>query len=682
MKTLSSILRAIPPWKYALAVVPSLFILMVTSDLADYSVSKFKGQEKPSSQQQREVASSNEADVKEDNTDAEVKVEVTEKDQSSGSDAVSDASEQNTASESQSTTDNSGSKEQEIDKAVTTESEVKSDESIPQTSDQASESEGESVPEKQITDTEIKVEVTEKDQSSGSDAVSDASEQNTGSESQSTTDNSGSKEQEIDKAVTTESEVKTDKGTAQIKDQASESEGESVPEKQITDAEIKVEVTEDSQISETESNSNSGDSSILIDTQGQSTTDISGSEEQEIDKTVTTESEVKTDKGTAQKNDQASESEGESVTEKENIDTEIKVEVTENDQSSDSDTVSDTSEQASPSQKENVAGNPLLSDGESKELKIENKDDLDSIITGLKASLEDMNGLRNKIERGLDDESSDLNAIKDLKNVDYVELKELLSEYTAKIESIENLLDSEDGLSFLSEEEKKDLVSKIDELKSALNNSVPEGIMATLSESLESSLIAKAKDEKITIDELNLNLCRQKREISDLSTTLKILQKEHAKVLAEVKKKEEEEKKEEDDDEKNEEEDDDDEKAQLERLNDNLELFTFAILNQNQTAQKQSFFNAPAMPGLTSQSNPMGLDMNFLLMSKWLSQNNAFGPGTNIHYAPVYHQERINYDGGIPSSMLPYLNNRLPNGVGPGFPFGRGNGMQNTIPAY
>ena len=112
-----------------------------------------------------------------------------------------------------------------------------------------------------------------------------------------------------------------------------------------------------------------------------------------------------------------------------------------------------------------------------------------------------------------------------------------------------------------------------------------------------------------------------------------------------------------------------------------------------------AFFAQTQPVGLQSEQNPLGLDMNFLMMTNMLANTNGFGPRASINYAPVYNQQRTYY--GMPNfshvgrdnmmnntSLMPgNMNNdeRFLQGIQAGFRsptepiFDRGNGLQGAF---
>lgn len=183
-------------------------------------------------------------------------------------------------------------------------------------------------------------------------------------------------------------------------------------------------------------------------------------------------------------------------------------------------------------------------------------------------------------------------------------------------------------------------------------------ISGDVKENIKKALEEKAIAQSNLIEDLSESVCRQNRELSSLTTKIEDLLEKQEKVFAKVEEEEE-------------------AKSQNQLAVDpNLLYQAFASAF---TMPAQSFFEAPQPMGLASEANPMGLDMNFLLMTQMLSQSSGFGPRSNVHYAPVYNQQRTYY--GMPQMYNDGSFNQEsmatpPKGaLFPGFNFSRSNGL-------
>lgn len=254
------------------------------------------------------------------------------------------------------------------------------------------------------------------------------------------------------------------------------------------------------------------------------------------------------------------------------------------------------------------------------------------------------------------------------------DLKGLISARDKDILSLEKKIkahkkDHKKVSDFLSEKVKNDQEEKIlGDLKniSSILDKVQgielEVLAGDLKDSITSALEDKAIAQNEIIENLSESVCKQNRELSSLTTKIEDLLEKQEKVFAKV--------------EENEKEQTPNESL---GMDPNLLFQAFASAF---AMPPQNFFSAPQYTGLASESNPMGLDMNFLMMTQMLSQSSGFGPRSNIHYAPVYNQQRtyngmpqmFNHDSFNREGMLP------PKGaLFPGFNFSRGNGLVEEI---
>ena len=209
-------------------------------------------------------------------------------------------------------------------------------------------------------------------------------------------------------------------------------------------------------------------------------------------------------------------------------------------------------------------------------------------------------------------------------------------------------------------------VTKVEELEVSK-------LMNKLNETIQREAEKKTAAQEQALKELSANICEQNRELSSLTASIKDLIKDKEDVVDEVE----------------------------EREGPSIEetLAMFSAFSMPYQMSPSAFFAQSQPVGLQSQENPLGLDMNFLMMTNMLANTNGFGPRASINYAPVYNQQRTYY--GMPqfshigndnmmnsTSLMPErMNNdqRFLQGIRAGFQsptqpiFARGNGLQGAF---
>lgn len=214
-------------------------------------------------------------------------------------------------------------------------------------------------------------------------------------------------------------------------------------------------------------------------------------------------------------------------------------------------------------------------------------------------------------------------------------------------------------------------VTKVEELEISK-------LMNKLNEKIQREAEKKTAAQEEALKELSANICEQNRELSSLTSSIKELIKDKEDVVDEV--------------------------EEREGLSVEDALAMFSSFSMPYQMNPSDFFAQTQPIGLQSQQNPLGLDMNFLMMTNMLANTNGFGPRASINYAPVYNQQRSYYGmpqfshhGGFNLEGDNLLNstNMMPNarntnemflqGVQAGFHspsqpiFDRGNGLQGAF---
>lgn len=223
-----------------------------------------------------------------------------------------------------------------------------------------------------------------------------------------------------------------------------------------------------------------------------------------------------------------------------------------------------------------------------------------------------------------DKEDVSLAELVELKNNDLKEVKELYSSLnTFKIEQFLDEAGEDDAVKALS-----DRVIAAKELANLEENFQR---FSAIEERIKKMVEEQTVAQQQTLDDLSTNICEQNRTLSSLTSKIEELLKDKKKVVDAA-----------DEDEKEDEEKDDEAQARFER-----QMALMKAFSSNFTMSPSAFFNSAAPIGLQSETNPLGVDMNFMMMANMLTGSNGFGPRANINYAPVYNQQRSYF--GMPS---------------------------------
>lgn len=219
-----------------------------------------------------------------------------------------------------------------------------------------------------------------------------------------------------------------------------------------------------------------------------------------------------------------------------------------------------------------------------------------------------------------DKEGVSLAELVELKNNDLKEIKELYSSVnTFNLEQFLNEAGEDDAVKALSE--------RVIAAKELANVEENYQKFSAIEERIKKMVEEQTVAQQQTLDDLSTNICEQNRTLSSLTSKIEELLKDKKKVVDAA---------DEDEDEKEEDEEKDDEaQARFER-----QMALMKAFSSNFMMSPSAFFNASAPVGLQSESNPLGVDMNFMMMANMLTGSNGFGPRANINYAPVYNQQR------------------------------------------
>jgi len=245
-----------------------------------------------------------------------------------------------------------------------------------------------------------------------------------------------------------------------------------------------------------------------------------------------------------------------------------------------------------------------------------------SEVEQLKESAESMKSDRDEIKAYLEGEKSEqkLESLLSLRDDKFKNIRETVLKNRKVRKAIKVFIDENQGE--IKEEVQKGLQGYLD----GLNSSELVEISLKLENSIEKALERKAVAQEKQLDELSASICEQNRTLSSLTSKIESLIQDKKNVISEVK---------------------DNTATSVDKTPSALELLM--AFQRPYAMDAANFFNAPAPIGLQSEANPLGLDMNFLMMTQMLTNSSGFGPRANINYAPVYHQNR-NYNG-MPSMM-------------------------------
>lgn len=271
--------------------------------------------------------------------------------------------------------------------------------------------------------------------------------------------------------------------------------------------------------------------------------------------------------------------------------------------------------------------------------------------------------LKEGIEQNIAAEKRVLGTLMDNRANELKDIKTGLDKYKAEKKALEAFLKDKEGK--IVEESN----TRLEKMKESLKGHDFMGLSVNLTNAIDEAVAETTREQEAVMSELRANICETNKELSKITSKLDKLLEDPKKVVAKV------------------EETKDSEKV------DPMAFYSAAMAAL--TAQSQSFFSAPQYTGLASEANPMGLDMNFLMMTKMLTGSNGFGPRASINYAPVYNQQRTFYgmpqmfnldegaqfrnNSGFQLGQDPLMRRSLPNGVFPGFNFTRGNGLSSEI---
>lgn len=222
-----------------------------------------------------------------------------------------------------------------------------------------------------------------------------------------------------------------------------------------------------------------------------------------------------------------------------------------------------------------------------------------------------------------DKEDVSLAKLVELKNNDLKEIKELYSSLnTFKIEQFLNEAGEDDAVKALSER-----VIAAKELANVEEN-MPKfsAIEERIKKMVEEQTVAQQK----TLDDLSTNICEQNRTLSSLTSKIEELLKDKKKVVDAA----------DDDGDKDEDDDKDEEKDDEAQARFERQLALMKAFSSNFVMPPSTFFNTASPIGLQSATNPLGVDVNFMMMANMLTGSNGFGPRANINYAPVYNQQK------------------------------------------
>lgn len=263
---------------------------------------------------------------------------------------------------------------------------------------------------------------------------------------------------------------------------------------------------------------------------------------------------------------------------------------------------------------------------------------IDNVVSEASSLKEKVSNDQSEYERIKEVVSSSESSLDDLlktQKTDLPLLKEELESDKAKLEKISQFIESSEGE--ISEELKGDLSS----MKEILDGHDLLSLRSELFDKVGIALAEKSKSQNEKIDEISASICEQNKDLSSLTARIEELLADKEEVVEKVDEEDKDDKEKKDDKDKG----DGKEKVAEEPKVDTAALM--AALTQSFSMNPYSFFNAPQPMGLQSPSNPMGIDMNFFMLSQMLQNNNGFGPRPSINYAPVYNQQRSYF--GMPS---------------------------------
>ncbi|MCF8058778.1 MAG: hypothetical protein K9K67_05750 [Bacteriovoracaceae bacterium] len=250
-------------------------------------------------------------------------------------------------------------------------------------------------------------------------------------------------------------------------------------------------------------------------------------------------------------------------------------------------------------------------------------DNVISHIEKLEKRANEIVSLKESIRENIDADKLELDGLLSNRDKDLLDLKALLKEHRVAKAAINKFLGESTSESEMVTEAGKRLGVVHNQLKDLELVKLSVDLSGAIEKAIEEKTIAQEK----ALNDINTSICEQNRELSSLSSKIEKLIQDKEKVVAEV---------------STEEASSSD--GQMSTL-DTIALIR--AFSQPYQMNANDFFNASQPMGLASQQNPMGLDMNFLMMTKMLAGSNPFAPAPSINYAPVYNQQRTYM--GMPS---------------------------------
>ncbi len=220
-------------------------------------------------------------------------------------------------------------------------------------------------------------------------------------------------------------------------------------------------------------------------------------------------------------------------------------------------------------------------------------------------------------------EDVNLEQIIELRDVDSKDLNTKNDAFNGQADRIRAFIEGLEGQVAQSSQERFDEIMAEDVLTSS---------HITLYQAIEKKLEEKTLAQQKVLDELSTGICEQNRQLSSLTSKIEELLEDKKKVVDAA----------DDEEEEEEEATEEDEQAKLER-----QIALMSAFSSNFVMPPSTFFNTQQPIGLASESNPLGVDVNFMMMANMLTGSNGFGPRASINYAPVYNQQRTYY--GMPS---------------------------------
>lgn len=287
-------------------------------------------------------------------------------------------------------------------------------------------------------------------------------------------------------------------------------------------------------------------------------------------------------------------------------------------------------------------GQPLWRGVASEEVVEVNIDNISSHIAKMEKWANEIVSLRDTIRENIDAEDLKLENLLSNRDKDLKDLKSSLSEHRVAKAALNK---------FLGINQKGEVITEVGKRLGVVNDQLRQlelvKLSVDLSGAIEKAIEKKTLAQEQALREINTSICEQNRELSSLSSRVEKLIQDKEEVVAKVSRGD----------------------HQEEVINDDGQMSTadtialIRAFSQPYQMNANDFFNAQQPIGLASQQNPMGLDMNFLMMTKMLTGSSIFSPRASIKYAPVYNQQRtymgmpsmtnFGRDGFVGNSQLP-----------------------------